>query len=83
MGDSQLGQVPLHQTRQGPMPPPPPINLGWLDASPHRGREENIPVETQICSLGTLGPLDGAPDAAATGCPLCHIIPRSGCPRQL
>jgi hypothetical protein len=44
-----------------------------------KGREENLPVETQIRSLRILGPLDGAPGTPTIGHPLCCFIPCSGC----
>jgi hypothetical protein len=42
------------------------------------GCEGNLLIETQIRSLGMLGPLDGAPGAPTTGHTLCHFVPRSG-----
>jgi hypothetical protein len=98
MGESQPGQVPLHRTRHGLMPPG-QIETGWFQVSflsnplwenpdglvpTHmEGHEGNLPVGTQIRSLRMSDPLDGALDAPAAGHPLCHFIPRSGCPGQL
>jgi hypothetical protein len=99
VGESQPGQVPLHGTKQGPMPSTSQIRTRWFHASfsgnpwwenpngsvpTHTEEcEENLPVRTQIQSIRMLGPFDGALDTPATVNPLCRFIPRSGCSMRL
>jgi hypothetical protein len=79
----QVGQVTLHRTIQGLMPPV----KSRLDGFTHlsriilaknpdgsmpahtKGCEGNLLLKTQIRSLRMSGPLDGAPDALTTGSP--------------
>jgi hypothetical protein len=48
-----------------------------------KGREGNLPVETQRQSLRISGPLNGAPGAPTAGHPLCHFIPLPSCSKWL
>jgi hypothetical protein len=97
IGESQRGQVSLHRTRQGQMPPgqivarwfqvtfpgnPYRKNLDGYIPSHTKGCEGNLLTGAQIQSLRMSGPLDGALGVPAAGHPLCHFVPRSVCSRR-